>query len=63
MAFVILFGLLTSTFLNMIVVPAAWFLFHQHSPDAPAESPQMPLKYEDSAPSATIRLMKVVKKR
>ena len=28
MAFVILFGLLSSTFLNMIVVPAAWLLVH-----------------------------------
>ena len=31
MAFVILFGLLTSTFLNMIVVPAAWLLVHRRS--------------------------------
>jgi CzcA family heavy metal efflux pump len=29
MAFVILFGLLSSTFLNMIVVPAAWLLMHR----------------------------------
>jgi CzcA family heavy metal efflux pump len=28
MAFVILFGLLSSTFLNMVVVPAAWLLVH-----------------------------------
>ena len=28
MAFVILFGLLSSTFLNMFVVPAAWLLVH-----------------------------------
>ncbi len=29
MAFVILFGLLSSTFLNMIVVPAAWLMAHR----------------------------------
>jgi len=29
MAFVILFGLLSSTFLNMFVVPAAWLLVHR----------------------------------
>jgi Cu/Ag efflux pump CusA len=28
MAFVILFGLLSSTFLNMVVIPAAWLLAH-----------------------------------
>lgn len=31
MAFVILFGLISSTFLNMFVVPAAWLLVHSHS--------------------------------
>jgi len=31
MAFVILFGLLSSTFLNMFVVPAAWSLIHRGS--------------------------------
>lgn len=31
MAFVILFGLLSSTFLNMIVVPAAWLTVHRRS--------------------------------
>ncbi len=30
MAFVILFGLISSTFLNMFVVPAAWMLVHRH---------------------------------
>jgi CzcA family heavy metal efflux pump len=30
MAFVILFGLISSTFLNMFVVPAAWLLVHRH---------------------------------
>ena len=29
MAFVILFGLPSSTFLNMFVVPAAWLLAHK----------------------------------
>jgi len=29
MAFVILFGLLSSTLLNMLVVPAAWILVHR----------------------------------
>ena len=29
MAMVILFGLLTSTALNMVIVPAAWFRFGQ----------------------------------
>ena len=29
MAYVILFGLLSSTFLNMVVVPAAWWLVHR----------------------------------
>ncbi len=31
MAFVILFGLISSTMLNMIVVPAAWVAVHRHS--------------------------------
>lgn len=42
MAFVILFGLLRSTFLNMFVVPAAWLLVHnKRSPvgDASTASP------------------------
>lgn len=30
MAYVILFGLLSSTFLNMVVVPAAWFMIHRN---------------------------------
>jgi CzcA family heavy metal efflux pump len=34
MAFVILFGLLSSTFLNMAVVPAAWLLVHGNGPSA-----------------------------
>jgi len=32
MAFVILFGLTSSTFLNMFVVPAAWFVAHRNRP-------------------------------
>jgi len=31
MAFVILFGLLSSTFLNMFVVPSAWLLVHRRN--------------------------------
>jgi len=37
MAFVILFGLLSSTLLNMIVVPAAWLLVHRGERTAPGE--------------------------
>lgn len=31
MALVILFGLMSSTILNMLVVPAAWLLVHRQS--------------------------------
>ena len=33
MAFVILFGLISSTFLNMFVVPAAWLIAHRNRPE------------------------------
>jgi Cu/Ag efflux pump CusA len=40
MAFVILFGLLSSTFLNMVVVPAAWWLVHRPGRQKAAELAQ-----------------------
>jgi CzcA family heavy metal efflux pump len=42
MAFVILFGLISSTFLNMFVVPAAWLLVHRHRSELESAAVSVP---------------------